>query len=90
VLEIDCADPERALTKLNEAIAAGEPGFVEAALHGAAVHAVTSEPAAAEHAVRRVLHEAGIAVSSVALAEPTLEDVFVSLVRRQRQHAAVL
>lgn len=88
VLEVDCADPERAGELLNAAMTGGSLPAREVTLHGALVHVATAQPAQAGEAVTRALGAAGIPLFGMARVEPSLEDVFVSLVRALRQSAA--
>ncbi|HEX6135760.1 MAG TPA: ABC transporter ATP-binding protein [Longimicrobiales bacterium] len=61
---------------------AGTPGVLDAAMFGRALHVVT-EPSADAGALAAVLTRSGREVYDVSPVEPTLEDVFVSLVRRE-------
>jgi ABC-2 type transport system ATP-binding protein len=61
----------------------GAPGVVEAALFGRAVHVVAERAAVAAETLPRWLAERGIACRGTSLVPPSLEDVFVSLVRRE-------
>jgi ABC-2 type transport system ATP-binding protein len=76
VLEVDCAAPEEALLALR-----GMGRFEEVSLHGAQIHAVAA--GAEEHipAVAQTLADLGIAVYSLAVIPPSLEDVFISRIR---------
>ena len=76
LLEIEAADGPRAVETL-----AREPGVIEAGLHGRLVHALVEDAAAARTALPRALAARGIAVGDVRVVEPSLEDVFVALVR---------
>jgi ABC-2 type transport system ATP-binding protein len=76
ILEVRAADAPAAL----EAIA-GTPGVLAAGLFGRALHVTVEEPAAGEAAVRDRLARAGIAVERVRVVPPSLEDVFVALIR---------
>lgn len=60
-----------------------EPAVLEAAMFGRAVHAVLKPEADAERAVPAALGAAGIGFRDLARIEPSLEDVFVALVRRE-------
>ena len=76
IVEVRSDDAVAALAAL-----AGAPGIREAALFGRAVHAVLEPGDAAGGAVRRALAAAGRSVASLEPVRPSLEDVFVSLVR---------
>ncbi|HVP38278.1 MAG TPA: ABC transporter ATP-binding protein [Candidatus Saccharimonadales bacterium] len=57
------------------------PGVVEAGLFGRAVHAAVRDPAAARAQIPGALAARGIQVLGIAEIEPSLEDVFISLVQ---------
>ena len=59
------------------------PGVIEAALFGRAVHVVVEDAAAATLTLPAFLAARGITCHGVAPVRPSLEDVFVSLVRRE-------
>ena len=64
----------------------GRPGVVEAALFGRAVHVAVADAAAADAALAELpgwLAARGLAVEGIARVAPSLEDVFVALVRRE-------
>lgn len=76
VLEIECRDAPRALKVLQES------GLCEeVALYGARVHAMAPSAAALAPALRARLEQAGIEVFSLEPVPPSLEDVFIALVR---------
>jgi ABC-2 type transport system ATP-binding protein len=58
----------------------GQPGIRDVALHGIDVHVLLDPDARSGEDVARRLREAGIHVESVRQIEPTLEDVFISLI----------
>ncbi|NIP78550.1 MAG: ATP-binding cassette domain-containing protein [Gemmatimonadetes bacterium] len=74
--EVGVADPPRGVEALRAA-----PGVLEAAMFGRTLHVLTE--AEAEDAIRRVLTEAGLEPGFVERSSPSLEDVFVALVRRE-------
>ena len=78
ILEIRTDDAPRAVEALT-----GVRGVVEAAMYGRAVHVVVDDLATAETAVRAALLGAGRMAEDVRQVPPSLEDVFVSLVRRE-------
>src|SRR5690606_9321134 len=78
ILEIRTDDAPRAVEALT-----GVRGVVEAAMYGRAVHVVVDDLATAESAVRAALRGAGRMAEDVRQVPPSLEDVFVSLVRRE-------
>jgi ABC-2 type transport system ATP-binding protein len=73
ILEIRTAEPRRATAALR----ANLPGSV--ALFGDRVHVVAEDAVSAGDRVREVLAGSGIELRGLRLAEPTLEDVFVSV-----------
>jgi ABC-2 type transport system ATP-binding protein len=77
LLELRTGDPSKAVEALR-----GLPGLVEAAMFGRAVHVMVDDQAAALAGIPARLAAAGLAVESLRPAEPSLEDVFVALVRR--------
>ncbi len=77
VLEVDCSNPQRAVRLLQEM---GQ--FAEVALYGSLIHVVTDDLEAGRAAIREHLTAEGIAVHSVDWIPPSLEDVFISRVRR--------
>jgi ABC-2 type transport system ATP-binding protein len=77
VFTLDTDDAARAVATLRT-----HPAVSEAAMFGRAVH-VTLHDAAAAGAVTAALAESGRAARNVTRIEPSLEDVFVALVRRE-------
>jgi ABC-2 type transport system ATP-binding protein len=73
----DVADAPAAVDALH-----GAPGVIDAAMFGRRVHVVVESAIDGERAIRSALEAAGIAVTGLERIEPSLEDVFVSLVRR--------
>ena len=61
----------------------GQPGVVEAAMFGRAVHVAVENAQAAARALPALLAARGLAVESITPVRPSLEDVFVALVRRE-------
>jgi ABC-2 type transport system ATP-binding protein len=77
VLEIDCDDPGRAIQVLREMGV-----FEEVALYGALVHAVTGDAQVLIPQIEKNLQDAGVQVRTADVIAPSLEDVFISSVRR--------
>jgi ABC-2 type transport system ATP-binding protein len=79
VLEIDCARPDRAIEVLRKM-----EGFEEVALYGALIHVVA--PGISEYTPRiaEALADAGVPVRAMDVIAPSLEDVFISNVRNDR------
>lgn len=75
VLEIDCDSPDMALTALREM-----DTFEEVALYGALIHVVAENAAAQRALIAETLAQKGVAVRSVDIIAPSLEDVFISTV----------
>jgi ABC-2 type transport system ATP-binding protein len=83
VLEVISDRPADALGEI-EAL----PEVKEAALFGGGIHAVATDGAAAAGAIRARLVERGFRVAEVEKIQPSLEDVFVSLIEaRERDQA---
>jgi ABC-2 type transport system ATP-binding protein len=61
----------------------GAAGVLEAAMFGRALHVTVTDATGGAEAVRGALQRAGRSVERIAPVEPSLEDVFVSLVRAQ-------
>jgi ABC-2 type transport system ATP-binding protein len=74
ILEIRSSEPRRATSLLREQMPAGAVG-----LFGDRVHVVTQDPDRTSALSRETLKRAGLTVSGIRPVEPTLEDVFVSL-----------
>ena len=62
---------------------AGVEGVIDAAMFGRALHVTVEDAEAGAQAIRRALERAGRRVDAVELIAPSLEDVFVSLVRAE-------
>ena len=77
VLEIDCDQPNQAVTALREIGI-----FEEVALYGAQIHAVADEMERHGSRIREALDGAGVTIRSMEVILPSLEDVFIATVRR--------
>ena len=77
ILEVRTTDPPRAVEVLS-----GVPGIIEVTLFGRALHVMVSDRAAAEKDITANLESVGQRIDSIKAIEPSLEDVFVALVRR--------
>jgi ABC-2 type transport system ATP-binding protein len=76
ILEIASPDPVQTMKVLD-----GLAGVQKTSIFGTAVHAVVrAQGPAAESIVRRGLSSAGVAVTSIAGVQPSLEDVFLDVV----------
>jgi len=78
VLELVTDDPPRAVEALRDA-----PGVLEVGMYGRAVHVTAEDAKAAAAALPGVLEAAGRRLERLRPIEPSLEDVFVALVRRE-------
>jgi ABC-2 type transport system ATP-binding protein len=77
LLELRTPNGARAVEALLDA-----PGVVEAGLFGRAVHVVVADAESARAALPAWLAERGIPVEGIEPIAPSLEDVFIALVRR--------
>jgi ABC-2 type transport system ATP-binding protein len=76
ILEIDCEPAMEAIDVLMPLA-----GVQEVALYGMLLHATVADVSTAVGPIQVALAAAGIAVRSIEPAPPTLEDVFISLIR---------
>jgi ABC-2 type transport system ATP-binding protein len=60
------------------------PGIEEVAMHGNKLHLTVRDPAAAEASVRGLAGQLNLRVISIGEITPSLEDIFVSVMTRQR------
>ena len=74
ILEIRADDPRRSLRLLREGLAG-----VSVGLFGDRLHLVTGDPDAAPGLVMEIMHREGIELLDIRRIEPSLEDVFVSV-----------
>ena len=78
IYELETGDAAAAAAALAE-----RPGVIEASLFGRAVHLVVEPDADSEETVRAAVAAAGIDAPRIRRIPPSLEDVFVALVRRE-------
>ncbi|GMV06759.1 MAG: hypothetical protein AMXMBFR53_30340 [Gemmatimonadota bacterium] len=78
ILQVRTDDAPHAVEAL-----AGTPGVLEAAMFGRSLHVTVEDAEAGAALVRRTLEAAGRRVLDLHPVEPSLEDVFVSLVRAE-------
>ena len=84
VLEVDCAQPNEAMSTLQKL-----SEIKEVALFGNGLHAVAADPVKADAAIRAALASGGFKLDRLERITPTLEDVFVSLIEaRDRAEGA--
>jgi ABC-2 type transport system ATP-binding protein len=76
VVEIQAGDSVRAVEAL-----AGTPGILEAGMFGRHVHAIVDDLERARAGIPRLLEGAGIRLDGLQPVPPSLEDVFIALVR---------
>jgi ABC-2 type transport system ATP-binding protein len=76
VLEIDCAQADKAITVLRKMNL-----FEEVALYGALIHVVAEGVEQYKPRIERDLADAGVLVRAMDVIAPSLEDVFISSVR---------
>ena len=82
VLEISTPQPDQAMRVLQAAQASGSLPLDEVALYGVQIHAVVPDATEFRQPLRELLAEAGVLVTNIAWIAPTLEDVFISAVKR--------
>lgn len=75
ILEVRASQPRKATELLRGALGAGSVG-----LFGDRVHVVTQDPQASQQQADAVLRQAGLEVAAIRRIEPSLEDVFVSVI----------
>lgn len=78
IVEVHSPTPVDAMRALDRA-----PGIDETSLFGTSVHAVLGTDAGGPGRVREYLTSAGVAITSIEQVEPSLEDVFLDLVKRE-------
>ena len=75
-LSVACAPLAKGLVVLLK-----QPGLGETAIYGSSLRVLTSDPDSARRTIPVVLADAGVRLDAITLEAPTLEDVFVQLVR---------
>ncbi len=78
ILEVRASEPRRATVILREQLGAGSVG-----LFGDRVHVAIAEPEAFRPQIEQLMACAGVEITSLRLVEPSLEDVFVSVLARK-------
>lgn len=78
LLSLETSDAPRAVNLLR-----GAPGVIEASMYGRAVHVVVADEGGARSQLPSLLAEGGVALGGLRRIPPSLEDVFVDLVRRE-------
>ncbi len=74
ILQVRSENPRTATAALRERFSADSVG-----LFGDKTHVVTNDPPETEAAIKTTLEQAGIALVGIRTVEPTLEDVFISV-----------
>ena len=82
LLEIRASDPRRASAVLREQL-----GVRSVGLFGDRVHVVAADPGATRSQVEQTLSRAGIGLSGLRAIEPSLEDIFVSVLGEKERIA---
>lgn len=82
VVEIDCSNAEAAMRVLRKTQKEGLLPMEEVALYGALVHVVVENAQEAMPVISSLLQSEGIVVQRIDWIVPSLEDVFISNVRR--------
>jgi ABC-2 type transport system ATP-binding protein len=77
MLDIETNDAPRAVAALRDA-----PGIQDAAMFGRRIHATVDDSTAARETIATTLRRSGVDVGAMDDITPSLEDVFVALVRR--------
>jgi ABC-2 type transport system ATP-binding protein len=78
ILHVRTDDAPKAMGALS-----GAGGVIDAAMFGRALHVTVQEVRSGTEGVRSALERAGCRVDAIETIEPSLEDVFVSLVRAE-------
>ncbi|HWP37927.1 MAG TPA: ABC transporter ATP-binding protein [Gemmatimonadales bacterium] len=78
IFSVKADDPARAVETLKDT-----PGVIEAAMFGRLVHVVVTDAGAAQSEIPSALSRRGHRVESIERITPSLEDVFVALVRKE-------
>lgn len=84
LIQVDCKNPAQAAQILESF-----PGVVDSSLHGAQAH-VLLESAKLRKKVKKVLVESGIEVHKIEKIQPSLEDVFISMIEESRSEINLL
>lgn len=82
VLELEPSDAPKAVKVLRAAQANQTLPIDEVELYGSLVHIVAPDIKRHQQTIERELHEAGIRTSHISVIEPSLEDVFISAMKK--------
>lgn len=83
ILEIRSSEPRKAASLLRDRLEADSVG-----LFGDRIHAVTRNPEKAALQVEEILTNARLKLVGIRIVEPTLEDVFISVLAKEKEHNA--
>ncbi len=83
ILEIRSPEPRKAASLLRDRLEADSVG-----LFGDRIHAVTRNPEKAALQVEGILANARLELVGIRIVEPTLEDVFISVLPKEKEHNA--
>jgi ABC-2 type transport system ATP-binding protein len=83
LIEVRAAEPRQAVAFLRESLGAESVG-----LFGDRIHIVAHDADAATAKAAETLRNAGLTVQSIRTVEPSLEDVFVSVLSREAEHGS--
>jgi hypothetical protein len=78
VMEIDCADPDVALSTLRDS-----SHFDEVALYGALIHVVGQDLETHRSTIEQLLRDKAVQIRSMDIIAPSLEDVFISSIKEE-------
>ena len=78
VMEIDCADPDVALSTLRDS-----SHFDEVALYGALIHVVGQDLETHRSTIEQLLGDKAVQIRSMDIIAPSLEDVFISSIKEE-------
>ena len=79
LIELDCDQMFRWIDDLERT-----PGLEEVAMYGNKLHLTVEDPVEAEKRIRELGERIGLRVVSIREITPSLEDIFVSVMTRQR------
>jgi ABC-2 type transport system ATP-binding protein len=78
VMELDCTDPDLALSTLRDSSL-----FDEVALYGALIHVVGADLEAHRRTMEQLLRDKRVEIRSMDIIAPSLEDVFISSIKEE-------
>lgn len=80
IVEIHSSDPRKAIAVLKEEVPSESIG-----LFGKYIHLVTRDPEKVMERARRILSKTGLYIESIRVIDPSLEDVFVSVLAKEEE-----